>query len=209
MVNLIEMAKRHQDQDMIKQGVWLDDVDGKGCSIGCFNHELGNESSDIAAFSKAAGIPEWMGHLQENIFEGLSVENSRDWHLECVTLYPGVKDWNKTRDLFLISLLERVKQYDQSNVVQSVIDLLRRKLNGEDVTAKLEKAAVAVRAAAYAAAAAAARAAARAADAADAADAAARAADAAAYAADAADARSDFYQQTRIDLVAALKTGVI
>lgn len=219
MTDLIAMAKRHLDADMLMRGKYLDQ--GKGCSIGCFNHDLGNEPSDHAAFAKAAGIPVWLANLQDRIFEGLSDADGISWHVECVTLYPKVKDFDKVFDLFLITVLDRVKKYDPRNVVRPVIDLLNRHLAGENVDKEMKKAASAARAAAYDAAVAdadAARAsayfAAASAVSAAAYDASAASASAAADAASAASVASaascttlkqKFYAQSKMDLIEAME----
>jgi hypothetical protein len=212
---LLQMAKRHQDDDMLRAGEYYDQLTGKGCSIGCFNHDLGNDPEDHEAFAEFAGIPVWAAKLQDRIFEGLQEQDRATWHVECIEAYQHVTDWDKTLDLFLISVLEGVKKHDRANVVQPVIDLLNRRLAGENVGKELKWATAAAAAdadadsAAYAyfAADAAATAAAAAA-----ADAAADAAAAAAYFADAdaayaADAIRVGYKQSRHSFLAAMKAS--
>jgi hypothetical protein len=130
---LLQMAKRHQAADMLRAGEYYDQLTGKGCSIGCFNHDLGNDPEDHAAFAKAAGIPLWAAKLQDGIFEGLPEQDRATWHVDCIEAYQHVTEWDKTLDLFLISVLEGVEKHDKANVVQPVIDLLKRRLAGEDV----------------------------------------------------------------------------
>jgi hypothetical protein len=146
---LLQMAKRHQAADMLRAGEYYDPSTGKGCSIGCFNHDLGNAPEDHRAFAKFAGIPLWAAKLQDRIFEGLPNKDRATWHVECIEAYQHVTDWDKVLDLFLISILEGVKKHDKSNIVQPVIDLLKRRLAGEDVGKEIKRAADA---AAYAAA---------------------------------------------------------
>jgi len=206
---LQQMAKRHQAADMLRAGDYFDPSTGKGCSIGCFNHDLGNDPEDHEAFAEFAGIPLWAAILQDSIFEGLPEQDRATWHVECIEAYQHVTEWDKTLDLFLISVLEGVKKHDKANVVQPVIDLLKRRLAGLYVGKELKGAADAAYAAAYAAyiavatdAYATAYAAAAAADATDA------AADAAVAAA--ADAAGDVmigYKQSRVDFLAAMKAS--
>jgi len=53
---------------------------------------------------------------------------------------------DQVRDFTLISALEIAVGHDKSNVVQPTIDLLLRRLKGEDVSVKIDKAAEAARA---------------------------------------------------------------
>ena len=177
MTNLIEMALRHQKQDIIVRGNF-EMEDGKACSIGCFNAELGNEPDDFQAFALAAGIPEWAAHLHEKIFERLPDHDGAKFHVDVVTAYAGVTDWVEVYHKTMIAILEVALPHDKGGHVKKVMGMHKR---GREV-AKNEWAAA--RADAYAAADPAAPASYAAADAA------ADAADADAYAAADADAAS-------------------
>ena len=147
-----------------------------------------------------AGWPKWLARLNVSLFDanvGADDEDAarRQFAMDVALAVQTPRDMDKARDLFLIATLERSKVHDTTGVTQPVIDLLHRRIAGEDVRDEMEVARAAADAA-YAAARAAAYAAARAADA---------AAYAAAYAAHA--ARADAAYAARADLVAALNAS--
>jgi hypothetical protein len=133
-----------------------------------------------------AGWPQWLVELNVLLFDKMVGTNDEDaaryqFALGVANAVQSPRDYDKARDLFLISTLESVKPHDTAGVCQVVIDLLKRRIDGADVEDEMIQAGAAADAA-YAAASAAAAAAARAA--ASAAHAyVAEAADAAAYAA--------------------------
>ena len=53
----LQMAERHRAADMLAKGRF--DWTGQACSIGCFNHDLGQEPGDFAALAAFTGYPEW------------------------------------------------------------------------------------------------------------------------------------------------------
>ena len=138
MPDLIALAKYHRAADMLESGEWFNEDSKRGCSIGCFNHDLGNDPSDFAAFADAARCPEWAAQLQEWIFERLPVDKARDWHVDCVTAYAIVPDWTAVYHKTMIGVLEIALPHDKSKIVQRVIDLHKR---GKEVTENAWKAA--------------------------------------------------------------------
>ena len=65
--------RAHRDADELVQnyGYW---EDGKGCAVGCLV-----ESDKHADYEPLFGIPEALAHLEDMIFEGLSVEDAQTW----------------------------------------------------------------------------------------------------------------------------------
>ena len=85
--------------------------------------------------------PKWLTILERDILKYLSTDEAETWTAELEALFLEVKDFDNARDLFLVSTLKRAEHLDTYNVVQPVIDLLKRRLAGEDVEQELKEAA--------------------------------------------------------------------
>ena len=122
----LEMAHRHRDMDNLAKGEFSF-KNGKACSVGCFNHDLGNDPSDFAALSKFSTFPEWSHRLQEAVFEIFTDELGRNWHVDHAEASSKVTDWVKCYHLTMVAILEVALPHDTSDgrVVQRVIDLHR------------------------------------------------------------------------------------
>lgn len=177
----INELKKHQLADAFIKGTYLGDglQDMKGCAVGCSLKSINrikniNEKVDIhKRYETELGIPEWLARLEDTIFEGLPLEESKQWPVEfSMSIKVGVDlDQIKNKILYFIvnstlSHFDHDKFPQVFQAVTAVCKLLKLKKPNKD---KLNDAADA---AAWAAA--------------DAADAAAEAADAAAWAARAA-----------------------
>jgi hypothetical protein len=188
----IQELEAHKKADSIKQGTYGNDDDGewKGCAVACSlrsldiieGKKLGEEYNTHAEYETRLGIPASIAHLEDRIFEGLSVEKAKEWPLRFAKAITPGADLSLVTPKLMVWLLTDVRQYatdypDVLAAIDTVITLYERILVGGQVTDEEWSAA-------RAAASAAARAAASAADAA--ASAAADAASAAAYAASAA-----------------------
>lgn len=126
----LQMAERHRAADMLMQGDF-EMHDGKACSVGCFNHDLGSEADDFAALAKFSGYPEWTHHLQEAVFENLPKDASKNWHVDFARACEGVTDWVAVYHQTMIAALEIALPHDKSGYVQRVIDLHKQ---GPEVT---------------------------------------------------------------------------
>ncbi len=206
----------HQKADEIIQGFyWKKDEDGdfKGCAVGCTIH-----GDDHYKYETELGIPVWLAKLEDKIFEGLSVNESKNWPALFLEAIPIGKDLNKVKIPFLIFIVESAREnFDhkkypkQLKAIDDILFELKKDVIDKGKLLKLRTAAdYAAAAAAYAAAYAAADAAAAYAAAAAAAYAAAAAADAAAAAAAyaaayAAAARENEYSKFAKKLIELLK----
>jgi hypothetical protein len=196
-------VQQHALADEIIKGTYWQD--GKGCAVGCTVH-----SGDHGAYETELGIPRWLAHLEDRIFEGLPSARAKVWPEEFLSAITPGQDLEKVKIPFLIFIVESAREnFDHEKFPKTLtaidgvlLELRRDKIDLEKLR-EARRAAYAAAAAdaayayaayaaadaayAYAAYAAADAAAAAAYAAADAADAAYAAADAA-YAADAADA---------------------
>jgi hypothetical protein len=171
----------HRAADEIIQGTGF--KNGKGCAVGC---TLDNYSHE--AYETELGIPRILAKLEDRIFEGLSVENSKDFPINFLSSVPVGVDLKNVCKKFFIWLLTdptdgviRFANTEQTKqAIQNVSDLLQKSLLEKVTSEEFIEARRAARKAAAAAYAADAYAADAAADAAD------------AYAAD---ARKNFYKK--------------
>ena len=134
------------DAGTLKRGEW-----GNGTDAVCMMSAAvpGASSSEDCV---TAGWPEWLADLNVSLFDahvGAEDEVKAAWSFakdvaEAVSI---PRDMDRARDLFLISTLEHVERLDTAGVVRPVIDLLHRRLSGEDVAEDMS----AARVAAYAA----------------------------------------------------------
>jgi len=191
----IERLRQHRIADEIVQGIGFEK--GKGCAIGC---TLNNYSH--AAYEVELGIPRILAKLEDRIFEGLSVEESKDFPINFLTAIPVGRDLKHVYKHFFIWMLvdekdgviKYAKTDNQRTAISNVAALLKKSIL-EKVTsdefrevAKAARSAYAADAAAYAAA-----------------DAAYDDADAADDADD--DARKQFYTKAAAKLIELLKAA--
>jgi len=78
---VLERLKKHQLLDEIVQGTYWEN--GKGCLIGCALH-----SAHHSAFETHLGLPEWLAHLTESIFEGLPKKEAIKFPVQCIEAIP-------------------------------------------------------------------------------------------------------------------------
>jgi len=192
----ISRMKAHIVADELVQGIgWESNGTTKGCAVGC---TLNNYQH--ASYETELGIPRIVAHLEDRIFEGLSVEDAKDFPLSFLEAIPVGADLSNIYKHFFIWMLTdsedgviKFAKTDQTkDAIQKVSDLLGKSLLHEVTIEEfrtvrdIARKAAAAAADAYAAAAAADVAYAAAAAAADVAYAAAAAAADVAYAAAAA-----------------------
>lgn len=119
----IDRVKEHQRLDNLVQGYgyW---ENGKGCAVGC-TLEVDNYVHE--QYPIELGLPEWLAHLEDHLFENLPKEDSRNWPLEFLQAIPvGVdeKVFDGVRDRFQIFWLERQKTQIEQSKYPSVVDAL-------------------------------------------------------------------------------------
>ena len=129
----VEQAKKHYEQDMLIAGTYGEtDTDVfRGCSVGCFAYEISGQADDnphkIVADDR--GLPEWLIHLQDRIFEGLPLEDRKKWHVQLAEAIPVGIDLEPVRHKLAIMRMDKLIALQQrnigaSNIVQQTIDVL-------------------------------------------------------------------------------------
>jgi len=136
----IDKAEWHRDQDNFVQGHYWSN--GKGCAVGCL---LQDPDGAHHRYEAEFGIPEALAHLEERIFEGMSVEQSKAWPLRFLNAIPCGADLSMVSTRVLIRILQDLKfdragYPDVAKSVDDTIALLQRRVEGEDVEAELLKA---------------------------------------------------------------------
>ena len=142
----------HKELDHFMQGDYWLDYDQKGCAIGCTLVDFGEKPNDHSAYEPLFGIPRVLAKLEDGIFEGLSVEDSKWWPLAFAESVPVGKDLSLVWPKFAVWLLSDVKKHATSDGVKAidrVIGLYERRISGNEPSIEEWKEA---RTAAYAAA---------------------------------------------------------
>jgi len=81
----LDRIRAHADADEIVHGQYWEN--GKGCAVGCTIH-----SSQHDRYETDLGVPEWLAHLEDTIFENLSNGEAKTFPLEFLESIPvGVR----------------------------------------------------------------------------------------------------------------------
>ena len=137
----VAAAEKHHNLDMLVKDQYGKIKDGKfqGCSVGCFAYEIDPTLSNFRAHELVAdhyGYPEWLAHLQDDIFEN---GGGPDWHVDFAkgvrTFNTRHGDWKIFEHLVFIGILQIALRYagDAYSPIASVIDLHKRSASGENV----------------------------------------------------------------------------
>jgi len=82
----LKRLKEHAKADEIIQGTGWED--GKGCAVGCTL-----ENYDHSQYPIELGIPEWLAHLEDSIFEGLTNGDAKAFPVQFLEAMPvGVSE---------------------------------------------------------------------------------------------------------------------
>ena len=112
----VKNLKWHQEQDAFVAGAY-DAEDGltfKGCAVGCSIHSIqlalktkeDLKYSDHSLYERYLGVPAWIAHLEDTIFEGLPVDRQKTWPVEFGEAINVGADLDKIKHPFLIFLME-------------------------------------------------------------------------------------------------------
>ena len=119
---------------ILKRGGW-----GDGVEAVCLMSALvpGATSVDECV---TAGWPEWLPELVVDLYDAdVGAEDEQAaadlWAFRIAEAIRKPVDYDRARDRFLVATLETVLEHDRAGVVQPVIDLLHRRLAGQDAGA--------------------------------------------------------------------------
>jgi hypothetical protein len=91
-------VRAHRKADEIVKGQFWEK--GKGCAIGCTIH-----SSIHSDYETELGIPEWVAHVEDVIFEGLPNKRAKLWPEEFLSAIPVGADLNGVNSPFIVFVL--------------------------------------------------------------------------------------------------------
>lgn len=106
----VAQAQAHYDADMLVTGTYGKETEGgfKGCSVGCFAHEIAPERPDRhAVVAEAAGWPIWLVHLSDQLFEGLPAGEREKFHVDLRKAVPVGVDLDPVQYHIAIARHER------------------------------------------------------------------------------------------------------
>ena len=101
----VKIAKQPREADRFIQGNWLQDNDTeegmhRGCFFGCM---MQSEDSVLETATKEMGLPAWIVHVAERIFEGLPKAEAKEFPVQLLEAIATTtdteqvwKDWNYT-----------------------------------------------------------------------------------------------------------------
>lgn len=86
----IDRAKKHVEMDRLVSGFYRDGETDRGCSVGCDAIDICNDTgtSPHGVVSEYDGVPEWLEHLRDVIFEGLYDADRSGWHVALAEAIP-------------------------------------------------------------------------------------------------------------------------
>jgi hypothetical protein len=106
----------HEQQDMLIQGDYGNGLDGdefQGCAVGCSVDSLNRingtnmATNDHVTLATTLGIPVWLAHLEDTLFEGLPDDDARTWPSRLAEAIPVGVDLEPVRHLFEVWLMDR------------------------------------------------------------------------------------------------------
>lgn len=138
-------AHRKADEIVQQYGYWRD---GRGCAVGCTIH-----GDDHDRYEAELGVPAMLAHLQDAIFEGLPVDEARDFPGAFLDAIPVGADLSRVGWRFLHWLLTEELAGKWPAEVQAALDgaaaVVARRAEGEsaeDVKVEAQAAGAAARA---------------------------------------------------------------
>jgi hypothetical protein len=110
---VVSGLRSHVTTDTLIGGTYGDPTgEWRGCHVGCVLHDLGySATDDHAAMAEALGLPEWLVHLSDTIFEGLWSEDAgaaRSFSIEVLDAVPVSADFDGLKERLGIARLRDV-----------------------------------------------------------------------------------------------------
>ena len=146
---LAELAL-HREEDRIIRGTYGEVADGgwKGCAVGCslrsLNRLAGKDGGAMeentgvhARYPAELGIPLQLAYLEDRIFEGLPMDDSKEWPERFSRAIHVGADLSLVWPRFIVWLLGNTKQHANKRgkkVIDAVIALYERRIAGDEPT---------------------------------------------------------------------------
>lgn len=103
----LKRIQKHRKLDHLEQGIYFEsNGETKGCAVGCTLNYDNSKQDAHKRYESELGIPEWLAYLEDKIFEGLTVEDSKAWPEDFLKAIPiGFDKWDRVRHKFLYIIL--------------------------------------------------------------------------------------------------------
>ena len=108
---LLTELRWHQEQDNFLKGTYQKGDTEKGCAVGCAIMSLNKKKGldlhpgDHGAYERHFGVPQWLARVEDDIFEGVSLERSKTWPVEFIeAINPGA-DLERVKRPFMVLIL--------------------------------------------------------------------------------------------------------
>jgi len=119
----IDRIRFHRQADHLVRGTGWEG--GKGCAIGCTL-----ESYEHSRYPIELGLPEWLAHLEDSIFEGLPNDQAMTWPERLLEAIPVGADVEPVRDQLAVRRMNRLltlmHDLQKDDVVDRVIDAIKQ-----------------------------------------------------------------------------------
>lgn len=140
----LDRVKAHEKADEIIKGAYWQN--GKGCAVGCTIEGNQIESSYHKAFERELGIPEWLAHLEDTLFEELENGEAKVFPRKFLEAIKVGSDLSLVKPKFLLWNLENLpKNYesrpDCKKAIDEVISILQDEVKGKKVKEERKEAA--------------------------------------------------------------------
>lgn len=107
----VAQAERHAAADMLVAGTFgdADDSQFRGCSVGCFAHEIEptTDANWHEVVAEARGLPAWLIRLQDSMFEGLPLTDRASFHVDLAKRIPVGADLEPVQHWIAIARIDR------------------------------------------------------------------------------------------------------
>jgi len=113
---LLERIGAHEQADAIARGFYWeqdeDEGDYRGCAVGCSLHDPGQAPLNRdgeglhALYPERLGLPEWLAHLEDRLFEGMPAEAAMTWPRRFAEAIPVGADFDGLADRLAIRRLK-------------------------------------------------------------------------------------------------------
>lgn len=127
----LDRLEQHYSADEIVHGKYWQD--GRGCAVGCTIH-----SEEHEKYETVLGIPTWLAHVEEQIFETMSRVRAKKFPIQFLSSIPvGFFNWDQLYHDYCVFLLTDIIRYDRKKypmVKKCVNDVIKLHQNWKNVS---------------------------------------------------------------------------
>lgn len=127
----VNQMVNHRKMDQLIHGIYW--ADGKGCAVGCITH-----SREHSQFETQLGLPEWLAHVVDYLFEGLKNGEAMTFPERVLQAIPLGANLDKTYHKFCKFVQTDIaKDADDKNVrkaIEGVLSQHDKAIKGEIIS---------------------------------------------------------------------------